>query len=609
MTKSKPSVVLYLRVSSSRQQEKMSIERQRKLLPGYVASEGWQEIGRYQDDGLSGKTAEGRPGFMAMLADLPKLRPDYVLVVSPDRAGRPDPTDVKHLIQLALAVAENGGTIACPDGFRCPPNDGVQFIEWQRKLLGAGQQNVRHGLNVRQGKLTRLLRGEWPFQTCIFGFRVSEDRRSFEPVKSEIELVREIFSRIVDKGQGQPSIAAWLRAEKIPTSQTPGRHKAARWQSSTVRMIVNHEAYVAGELTYDVKTMFADYAATCAKYREHPGITEYELPEDGLVRWPLLAHDGQPVISRAVWDRARAMMAVNKRTRGRPRKDDAFLFRKWLRCGECGYGFNTCSTADNKNGTDKRWHYYECLCSPPSEARRDGRPRCKMPRLRADEVDKALWNQLLDFIRDPGRLADAWLDQQVTMTKTDRLALDKRLQQLDASIADAESKKRELVGLFAESSIDRAALIRLSRERDAELTALRQERQEAAERLAAATDKREAVAEAKAETRKASEYFKRLEEGSKLRRKLDALPRRDKERLIGMLLGPEFITLERLPNEEIVAQSADADDAADRRAAWVDAKAEVAVREWAIPVRPSAVLGSLAEIGLVSRKEIDNRFQ
>lgn len=90
--KKKETVVCYYRVSSEQQKDKGSIARQTALLPALCEKQGLQIIGEpYTDDGISGRTVAKRPGFVKILADLPRLKPDFVAFLRPDRIGRPRP--------------------------------------------------------------------------------------------------------------------------------------------------------------------------------------------------------------------------------------------------------------------------------------------------------------------------------------------------------------------------------------------------------------------------------------------------------------------------------------------------------------------------------------
>ncbi len=75
-------IALYLRVSSEMQKEQgTSIPAQRRELREFVATQGWEIVAEYVDEGEAAKT-DDRPQFQAMIAEAtsPK-RPFSVIVV------------------------------------------------------------------------------------------------------------------------------------------------------------------------------------------------------------------------------------------------------------------------------------------------------------------------------------------------------------------------------------------------------------------------------------------------------------------------------------------------------------------------------------------------
>lgn len=87
------TAVIYLRVSSSGQvnrgtdPEGYSIPGQREATKGRAGSLDAGVIGEYVEYGVSGRTTH-RPALQRMLAELPKLRPTYVIVYDLSRLAR-----------------------------------------------------------------------------------------------------------------------------------------------------------------------------------------------------------------------------------------------------------------------------------------------------------------------------------------------------------------------------------------------------------------------------------------------------------------------------------------------------------------------------------------
>jgi DNA invertase Pin-like site-specific DNA recombinase len=89
MSTKKIPAVAYVRASDDDQDG--SCGQQRGLIGRYAAAHGYDILRWYEDDGISGLTAEDRPRFRAMTADLALGDFEAVLVRSQDRFSRAEP--------------------------------------------------------------------------------------------------------------------------------------------------------------------------------------------------------------------------------------------------------------------------------------------------------------------------------------------------------------------------------------------------------------------------------------------------------------------------------------------------------------------------------------
>src|SRR6516164_2974021 len=81
----KRRVGIYLRVSTDAQ----TTENQRRELEAVAARSGWQVVGFYEDNGISGaKGRDMRPGFDRLLKDATARKINMIAAWSVDRLGR-----------------------------------------------------------------------------------------------------------------------------------------------------------------------------------------------------------------------------------------------------------------------------------------------------------------------------------------------------------------------------------------------------------------------------------------------------------------------------------------------------------------------------------------
>ena len=146
-------VALYARVSTLNSQHP---EMQLSELREYAARRGWQVIGEYVDEGVSG-AKESRPALNRLMADAHRRKFDAVVCWKIDRFGR----SLKHLVN-ALADLDAYGVafVSLKDNLDLSTPSGrlmFQVIgamsEFERALI---QERVRSGLRIARARGTRL---------------------------------------------------------------------------------------------------------------------------------------------------------------------------------------------------------------------------------------------------------------------------------------------------------------------------------------------------------------------------------------------------------------------------------------------------------------------
>jgi DNA invertase Pin-like site-specific DNA recombinase len=147
-------VALYARVSTSNGHQ--DPEMQLAELREYAGRRGWEIVGEYTDQGVSG-SKESRPELNRLMTDAHRRRFDAVLVWKIDRFGR----SLKHLVN---ALADLGAYGVAFISFRdnldlSTPSGRLMFqllgamAEFERSLI---QERVKAGLRNARAKGKRL---------------------------------------------------------------------------------------------------------------------------------------------------------------------------------------------------------------------------------------------------------------------------------------------------------------------------------------------------------------------------------------------------------------------------------------------------------------------
>jgi DNA invertase Pin-like site-specific DNA recombinase len=326
--------VVYVRQSTLQQvaEHQESTARQ-YALAGRATDLGWprDHVQVIDDDlGRSGQSAEGRPGFQRLLAEVALDHVGLILGLEVSRLAR----SCKDWHQLLEACARFRVLLADADGVYDPSDYNDRLL---LGLKGTMSEAELHILKERmyQGKLNKARRGELIGRTPIGYVRLPSGEWAIDPDEEVQAVVRLIF----DQFDRQPSLHAVLRylvrhGIRIPVrphcGPDRGRLEWRRPSRATLSDLVRHPSY-AGAYRYG-------YRQTDPR-RKAPG-----RPSSGHVtRRPqeclVLIRDRVPAY--ITWERFQAnqeRLAANRSRPGAPGapRNGAALLGGLLRCGRCG---------------------------------------------------------------------------------------------------------------------------------------------------------------------------------------------------------------------------------------------------------------------------------
>jgi site-specific DNA recombinase len=305
-----------------------------------------------------------------------------------------------------------------------------------------------------------------------YGYRLSEDRKSFVVYEPEAQIVRSVFNWYIygdEQGRhlGYKAIATRLTQMQIPSCMDRGTKRwkqrpKGEWAPTSVGYILRNETY-AGRWYYG---------------RKGPnGIN----PKD---HW--IAVDVPPIVTRELWEMAQAQRPKNKDAAKRNTKRE-YLMQGRLRCGRCDSGMSP----KVWSGHGREYRNYRCAARLGYVVAKE----CDLPSFRVEAVDEAIWNWVCSLLNDPGTLAESLeayqqqrrsaqaqqyerleviagiLEQQRTQLtrlldlniagEFPKEILAERKSHLEKSIQDLEAERRSLTGRLNASSLtgDRIKMI------------------------------------------------------------------------------------------------------------------------------------------------------
>ncbi|WP_260064351.1 recombinase family protein [Ruegeria sp. B32] len=234
-------VVIYARFSSDLQNPK-STEDQIRECSAHAKREGWKITEIFQDQGISGATAE-RPGYQALLAAVQARAVDIVLIEHIDRLAR----DTEHMTAFYKAATHEDVEIHSLGKGKL----GILDIGIMGTLAALYLEDLAD--KTRRGLAGRIERGK-SAGGLSYGYRRTLDDRG-DPIKGTLEIdetqaavVARIFREYAD-GKSPLRIASDLNADKIPAPR--GRDEGSgHWKQNTINGnrergtgILNNELY------------------------------------------------------------------------------------------------------------------------------------------------------------------------------------------------------------------------------------------------------------------------------------------------------------------------------------------------------------------------------
>ena len=241
-TPSRPRAVIYARYSTEMQNQK-SIRDQIAKCAEKATREGWDVVGEYSDEAMSGSRND-RPGYLTIMERLRSREFEIVLTESLDRISR-DQEDIAGFFKnarhydVAIETLDHGRISAMHIGFAGTIS--ALFLEALSEKTHRGLQG-----RVKDGKSGG---------GRSYGYAVPEDARGnprvgeLAIVEDEARIIRRIFDEYAS-GRSPLHIAAGLNADGVPAPRHKANGGSGRWKQNTINGnkargtgILNNELY------------------------------------------------------------------------------------------------------------------------------------------------------------------------------------------------------------------------------------------------------------------------------------------------------------------------------------------------------------------------------
>lgn len=308
-------VAAYCRVSTSQEDQRNSLENQRRYFGEYISRQpDWTLVEVYADEGLSG-TSTDRPAFRKMLAAAAEGQLDLILTKEVSRFAR---NTVDALAYTRLLRRQGVGIVFLNDGIDTRQNDG----EFRLTIMASVAQEESRKISerVKWGQQRSMERGVVFGCDNIYGFTLQSGKLTVKP--GEANVIRRVYRRFLLDGRGTHIIARELTAEGIPP---PGGNGKA-WSSTMVLRLLRNEKY-CGDLLQR-KSCTPDF------------LNHRKVKNEGQAPQVYLRDHHEAIVPRAVFEAVQHELDRRQAARKHSSRPSA---RYWcsgkLVCGLCGSRF------------------------------------------------------------------------------------------------------------------------------------------------------------------------------------------------------------------------------------------------------------------------------
>lgn len=420
---SKLKVAAYARVSTSSEEQLLSLENQKLHYEQRIlANSKWEFVEMYFDEGISGTKIDKRDGLKRLLQDCENGKVDFILTKSISRFSR-NALDclemVRKLIDLNIFIEFE------KENINTQTMDGELMLSILSSLAESESRSLSQ--NTKWSIEKRFQNGTYKIGYPPFGYDWVDGVMVIN--KEQAVVVRDIFADVL-KGTSTGDIAEKLNQQGVTTK----RRKT--WHGTTIRGIIKNEKYI-GDALFG-KTFTDD----SFKRKVNRGDKNQYFME---------GHHSA-IIDKETFEQAQQMLVQNAKSKNIVQDDDKYQnrysFSGVLKCGECGGIFKRRIQSKNKNEKYVAW-----ACTTHLKDKHS----CSMKFIKDEQIKLAfitMMNKLVFFhqILLKPLLADV-RSTTYTVDNTQIVVLDDELEKL-------KQQQDNLVQFVANGYIDRLTFVK-----------------------------------------------------------------------------------------------------------------------------------------------------
>lgn len=312
MAEKKTRVAAYCRVSTEKEEQLLSLEKQKEVFTDYAKNNNYELVKLYADEGISGTKLKNRTAFLQMMADARRGMFEKVFVKDVSRLSR---NTLDFLVTLRELKALNVELVFLNSNMTSMDGELMLTI-----MAGIAQEEsgnlskrVKFGKkkNAEKGKVPNIVYGYDKVKGELFSLRVNE---------KEAEVIRYIYDLYLRHDYGANKIAKILNAKGLQTK------RGCRWTQNAICRILTNPLYT-GKVINGKEEVKDFLTGTRAKKKE----------ED----WMITQNQDLRIISDEDFEASTALMEKRNRdfNLNRTRQSNRYPFSTLIKCQDCGHSF------------------------------------------------------------------------------------------------------------------------------------------------------------------------------------------------------------------------------------------------------------------------------
>lgn len=399
MTPEIKRVAIYARVSTEEQaKEGFSIAAQLQTLRQYAQVYKWEVVDEYVDEGISGKSVNGRPEMQRLIKDVENERFDAVIVWKISRLSR---NMLDTLMILDKFEKYNVKFISYSENFDTSSPIGRLVLQIMASIAEMERNTLSE--NVKLGMKQRALEGRWN-GGVVFGYdTVKKELVINEEEAKIIQLIYHMYAN----GKGLRAISNYLNKAGFRTKRN--RHFS-----------INGVAQILDNVVYNGKISWLKVENWDTKRRK------------GKNPNPILVEGKhEAIISDELWNVVRARR--KSKSFKQRQSNEPFLLSGLLRCPDCGQVMvPSITTHTRRDGTKRKHRYYVC-----SDFHNKGSAACKANSIKAYEAEDTVIKKIEQFSSNKKKLYKTLLDissssaNLISQLNKELVGIERRLKEIE----------------------------------------------------------------------------------------------------------------------------------------------------------------------------------